>query len=139
MNEKRTGTALVIEGGGLRGAFVAGALHQMQQSGVHFDHVFATSAGAASAAYMIAGQMDRALWIWRERTHGAQLISARNFLRGRRLMDIEGLVEAFRSDLALDVAALARSATTLTIPRCPSSRSGTRPHTNDAVRRDVTK
>jgi predicted patatin/cPLA2 family phospholipase len=111
---KPTNTILVLEGGGLRGAFVAGALAELEGSpNLRFSHIFATSAAAASAAYLIAGQIDRALAIWRDRTHGAQLISPRHLLRGRGLMDIEGLVEVFQGELALDARELSRSATAL--------------------------
>lgn len=103
-------TVLVLEGGGLRGAFVAGALDELSRcEGLRVSHVFATSAAAASAAYMVAGQIERAITIWRERTHGGQLISARHLLRGRGLMDIEGLVQVFRGDLSLDAEQLERS------------------------------
>jgi predicted patatin/cPLA2 family phospholipase len=109
-------TVLVLEGGGLRGAFVAGALAELESSRrLRFSHIFATSAGAASAAYLIAGQIDHALAIWRDRTHGAQLISMRHLLGGRGLMDIGGLVEVFRGELALDTRSLQRSETTLRI------------------------
>lgn len=100
----------------MRGAFVAGALSELAACDrLRFSHIFATSAAAASAAYMVAGQIDRGLEIWRERTHGAQLISARHLLRGRGLMDIEGLIEVFRGELELDAARLERSATALRV------------------------
>jgi predicted patatin/cPLA2 family phospholipase len=111
-----TDTVLVLEGGGLRGAFVAGVLGELARcEALRFSHIFATSAAAASAAYMIAGQIDRGLEIWRERTHGHQLISPRHLLRGRRLMDIEGLVEVFRGELSLDAARVELSTTTLRV------------------------
>ena len=111
-----TNTVLVLEGGGLRGAFVAGVLGELAAcEGLRFSHVFATSAAAASAAYMVAGQIERGLQIWRDRTHGAQLISARHLLRGRGLMDIEGLVHVFRTELMLDAASVERSATALRV------------------------
>lgn len=109
-------TVLVLEGGGLRGAFVAGVLGELAVcDGLRFSHIFATSAAAASAAYMVAGQIDRGLQIWRDRTHGAQLISARHLLRGRSLMDIEGLVEVFRGELSLDAARVELSTTALRV------------------------
>jgi predicted patatin/cPLA2 family phospholipase len=109
-------TVLVLEGGGLRGAFVAGALGELATcEGLRFSHIFATSAAAASAAYMVAGQIDRGLQIWRDRTHGDQLISARHLLRGRGLMDIEGLIEVFRGELSLDAARVELSTTALRI------------------------
>lgn len=109
-----TNTVLVLEGGGLRGAFVAGVLAELDRCrSLRFSHVFATSAAAASAAYWVAGQIDHAVAIWRDKTHGAQLISPRHLLRGRGLMDIEGLVAMFRGELPLDAASVARSATAL--------------------------
>ena len=108
-------TILVLEGGGLRGAFVAGALGELAGCDLRFSHIFATSAAAASAAYMVAGQIERALEIWRERTHGGQLISPRHLLRGRGLMDIEGLVDVFRGDLSLDADGVERSPTALRV------------------------
>ncbi len=111
-----THTVLVLEGGGLRGAFVAGALAELEKrESLRFSHIFATSAAAASAAYLVAGQIDRAVRIWQERTHGAQLISALHLLRGRGLMDIEGLVEVFRGELSLDAESVERSATVLRV------------------------
>jgi len=107
---------LVLEGGGLRGAFVAGALAELQeQPSRAFTHIFATSAGAASAAYLVTGQIERALHIWTELTHGSQLISARHLLRGRGLMDIAGLVEVFQGEHGVDASRLAASATSLRI------------------------
>jgi predicted patatin/cPLA2 family phospholipase len=112
----RAQTVLVLEGGGLRGAFVAGALAELSTSpGVSFSHIFATSAGAASAAYLIAGQIDRAIKIWTDRTHGGQLISPRHLLAGRGLMDIAGLVKVFQGELGLDAARVQRSSTLLRI------------------------
>lgn len=119
MENRRLGvddsSVLVLEGGGLRGAFVAGALSELARCELRFSHIFATSAAAASAAYMVAGQIERALEIWRERTHGGQLISARHLLRGRGLMDIEGLVEVFRGELSLDAERVERSSTALCV------------------------
>jgi predicted patatin/cPLA2 family phospholipase len=82
---------------------------------MEFSHVFATSGGAASAAYLIAGQIDRAVAIWKERTHGGQLISPRHWFQGRRLMDIDGLVEVFRAEHPLDAQGVERSATALSV------------------------
>jgi len=111
-----TNTVLVLEGGGLRGAFVAGALGELATcEELRFSHIFATSAAAASAAYMVAGQIDRGLQIWRDRTHGDQLISPRHLLRGRGLMDIEGLIEVFRGELSLDAARVELSTTALCV------------------------
>lgn len=108
-------SVLVLEGGGLRGAFVAGALAELERQKLRFDHIFATSAAAASAAYLVAGQGESALRIWRERTHGGQLLSVKHLLLGRRLMDIRGLVDVFKNEITLDAERVARSSTALTV------------------------
>lgn len=113
MSTSAAETVLVLEGGGLRGAFVAGALAEFERAGIRFSHIFATSAGAASAAYLLAGQIEGALRIWNDRTHGEQLISPFHLLRGRGLMDIEGLVRVFEGEL--DARGLASSQTKLSV------------------------
>lgn len=111
----RPTSTLVIEGGGLRGAFCAGVVGELSRAGVAFDDVVAVSAGAPTAAYLAAGQVDDGLAIWREHTHGAQLIAARNLLRGRPVMDIDRLVGVFRHTVPLRAAALDHAPTRLWI------------------------
>src|SRR5690606_8637254 len=82
--------ALVVEGGGLRGAFCAGvleALHHLAPTAP--SHVYATSAGAPSAAYLATGQIELAIRLWETRTHASHLVSPRHWLKGRPLMDID--------------------------------------------------
>lgn len=58
----RTGVDLVLEGGGLRGVFTAGALDVLQEAGVYgFDTVWGTSAGAINAASYLSRQIGRAI------------------------------------------------------------------------------
>ena len=49
-------TALVIEGGGLRGAFAAGVAAELVAGGLAFDDVVGVSSGAPPAAYIATGQ-----------------------------------------------------------------------------------
>jgi len=103
-------SALVIEGGGLRGAFSAGVAAELAAAGVPaFDDIVAVSSGAPTAAYLATGQPEDAVAIWRGYTHGTQLIALRNFVRGRPLMDIDRLVDVFRRVVPLDAPQLARS------------------------------
>jgi predicted patatin/cPLA2 family phospholipase len=97
-------SALVIEGGGLRGAFCAGALETLHRSGYPKPQaVFATSAGAPSAAYLRTGQIHRAVQLWENRTHAHHLVSPWHLVKRRPLMDIDKLVNCFRSHPALDI------------------------------------
>ncbi|MCF0110870.1 MAG: patatin family protein, partial [Erysipelotrichaceae bacterium] len=52
-------TALVLEGGSLRGIFTAGILDRMLQKQIRFDYVIGTSAGALNAMNYISGQIGR--------------------------------------------------------------------------------
>ncbi len=104
--------ALVVEGGGLRGAFCAGALAAWDRLAPRRpDAIFATSAGAPSAAYLATGQIDLAIRLWETRTHAHHLVSPMHLFAGRPLMDIEKLVDCFRGRLALAVERFGQSPT----------------------------
>ena len=108
--------SLVIEGGGLRGSFAAGALAELERLlPVRPTGVFATSSGAPNAAYFTTGQIEEGVRIWRERTHSAQLVDYRNLLRSAHIMKIEELVKVFRDEIRLDAAQLERTDTQLHI------------------------
>jgi predicted patatin/cPLA2 family phospholipase len=63
----RRTTALIVEGGAMRGAWAAGVLAFLYERGRRqYDFVYAASSGACSAAYFVAGMYEPALTIWRE-------------------------------------------------------------------------
>lgn len=103
--------ALVIEGGGLRGAFTAGAGEQLAVNGVVFDEIVACSAGAPTAAYMVTGQPVIGAAIWCDYIHGDQLVAFGNVVRGLPFMDVDRLVRVFRDVVPLNVAAIDASPT----------------------------
>ena len=104
--------AVVVEGGGLRAAFCAGALETLwRRLPRPPDYVFATSAGAPSAAFFALGHIDRAVRLWEKWTHASHLVSPRHLLRGRPLMDVDKLVSRFRGAEPLDVERLESVAT----------------------------
>ena len=53
-------TALVLEGGGMRGIFTAGVLDLFIDKGITFDNVTGVSAGAGHAVSYLSGQRKRA-------------------------------------------------------------------------------
>ncbi len=96
--------AVVVEGGGLRGAFCAGALQSLATVLPRPpDYVFATSSGAPSAAFFALGNIDRAIRLWEHWTHASHLISPRHLLHGRPIMDVDKLVSRFRGSEPLEV------------------------------------
>lgn len=118
-------TSLVIEGGGLRGAFCAGALEALDRLGYpRPTQVFATSAGAPSAAYLGTGQIQRAVQLWENRTHADHLVSPWHWFKRRPLMDIDKLVDCFRAHPALDVVRFddPQQHTFITVTHCETAR-----------------
>lgn len=98
---------IVIEGGGLRGAFGVGVLAELDRLlSVRPAHVFATSSGAPNAAYFATGQIDDGVRIWEQRTHGSQLVDFANVVGKRPVMKIDELVAVFRGEIQLDAARL---------------------------------
>jgi predicted patatin/cPLA2 family phospholipase len=93
-------TALVVEGGGMRGAYAAGALVGLHEMGVTFDQVWAASSGACSAAYYVSGGLE-GIQIWRDLVSGGQLIRLRNLLLRRPLLDLDYLIHTFRERIPL--------------------------------------
>lgn len=106
--ERDESLGVVIEGGGLRGAFAVGALHELDRVlPVLPAHVFATSSGAPNAAYYATGQIADGVRIWEQHTHGSQLVDLRKLLRPSSVMKIDELVAVFRSTIPLDADRLA--------------------------------
>src|SRR5687767_15901602 len=87
-------TALIVEGGAMRGAWAAGVLACLHDRGQRqFDLVYAASSGACSAAYFVAGMLDTSLEIWREHVCGRKLVCKTNFLRFKPIIDLAYLID----------------------------------------------
>jgi NTE family protein len=61
-------TALILTGGGAKGAYEAGAVAAFVEGGLPIRLVAGSSAGALSAAMIVAGRADRLEAIWRSLT-----------------------------------------------------------------------
>lgn len=73
-------TALVLEGGGLRGVYTEGVLDALMQVGWRADYVVGVSAGANNGIYYVAGQP------------GAALGSVLDYVGDRRYLSLENYV-----------------------------------------------
>lgn len=111
----RRNSALIVEGGAMRGAWAAGVLAFLQKHNPRqYDRVYAASSGACSAAYFVAGMFQPGLTIWRE--HACKVVSKINLLRHKPVIDIAYLVDhVFRRHVPLSVEALQNSSTSLYI------------------------
>ncbi|RKE02094.1 patatin-like phospholipase family protein [Marinifilum flexuosum] len=83
-------TALVVEGGAMRGIFAAGVLDAfMEQSFLPFDMVIGVSAGSINAAAYLANQHGRNYKVFTDYSLRPEYISWKKFLRGGHLMDLD--------------------------------------------------
>ncbi|MBP7763986.1 MAG: patatin family protein [Deltaproteobacteria bacterium] len=90
MGNNRSGSALVVEGGGMRGIFAAGVLHAFGRAGFDpFDLYVGVSAGACHLASHLAGQNDRNFDITLRYSLDPRFISPGRFLRGGHLLDLD--------------------------------------------------
>ncbi len=109
--EVRGKTALIVEGGAMRGAWAAGVLGFLHERGQrNYDLVYAASSGACSAAYFVAGMWEPGLTIWRE--HACQVVRKINFLRRKPILDLAYLVDyIFKQRFPLSVEAIQKAPT----------------------------
>ncbi len=99
--KKNKGRALIVEGGGMRGAFTGGALAAMtvHHPSRNFDLVVGVSSGSCAAAYYVTESsqsmvlMLANLNMWRYELTGSRLISFFNPLRGKTFLNQEYLVD----------------------------------------------
>jgi predicted patatin/cPLA2 family phospholipase len=107
-------TALIVEGGAMRGAWAAGVLSFLYEKGErNFDLVYAASSGACSAAYFVAGMVERGVNIWHEHLSGRKLVRRSNFiLRRKPVIDLAYLIDyVFKQSVPLNIEAIAKAPT----------------------------
>jgi len=109
-------TALVVEGGAMRGIFSAGVLDVFLERGWNpFDLAIGASAGACNLASHLAGQHGRNRRCYTTQMVRAEFISARRFLRGGHWLDVSYLWDAFAREDPLDAHAASASPTKLVV------------------------
>jgi predicted patatin/cPLA2 family phospholipase len=108
-SDARRTTALIVEGGAMRGAWAAGVLAFLYEQGRRqYDFVYAASSGACSAAYFVAGMYEPGLNIWRELA--CKVVRKSNLLRRKPIIDLAYLVDqVFRRHVPLSVEALQKA------------------------------
>jgi predicted patatin/cPLA2 family phospholipase len=87
--------ALVIEGGGMRGAVSGGmtvALHELGLADA-FDAAYGSSSGSLSAMWFVSGRLDDGIPTWTDPGFVDALIRPKRALRGRPVVDMRTLVE----------------------------------------------
>src|SRR5690349_22905594 len=84
---------LVVEGGAMRGVVSCAALMGLEELGMTgvFDEVYGASAGAANAAYFLAGQAAYATTIYYQKINNTRFIRR---LWHRKVVDIDDLFDS---------------------------------------------
>lgn len=75
------GTALVLEGGGMRGYYSAGVFEGFMEKGIMFPYIAGVSAGAANALSYISGQPMRSRQIVEHFASTPEYVSVRNLFK----------------------------------------------------------
>jgi len=109
---------LILEGGGMRAGFVAGALMALMDRGlIEFNLAVAVSASVPTLAYFSSGQRKEMEMVWRNELDTPNLVCYRNILRAffalsnkKPILDIHYLVyEVFKKKYPLDLKNLTHS------------------------------
>jgi len=104
MSRGKNITALVVEGGGMRGIFSAGVLDSFGNAEFDpFDFYVGVSAGACNLASHLAGQYGRNFHIYSTYSITPEFISLKKYLRGGHFMDLDWLWESTIRDYRLDL------------------------------------
>lgn len=98
--------ALVLSGGGARGAYEVGVAKALLERGIHFDYVFGTSVGAINATGIAQGSIDQLEKLWTS-TRAKELFrfpsgsQLRRMIFGQRLgfLDASALEEILKREI----------------------------------------
>lgn len=74
-------TALVLEGGGVRGIYTAGVLDVFMEEGMTFDGLIGVSAGAVHGCSFLSGQKGRSIRYYRKYVSDPRFMSVRSWIR----------------------------------------------------------
>lgn len=89
------GTALVLEGGGMRGVFTSGVLDNLMDRGIRFPYVIGVSAGACNGLSYMSGQRGRAKFSNIDMLEKYRYIGLKYLLKQHNIMDFQLLFHDF--------------------------------------------
>jgi predicted patatin/cPLA2 family phospholipase len=94
--------ALVVEGGGMRGAVSGGMALALDELGLRdaFDAAYGSSAGSLNAMWLVSGRVREGIPTWVDPKLVNELIKPARLLRGGPVVDITTLVEERYEQLA---------------------------------------
>ena len=107
LKEQPSESALVVEGGALRGVFSTGLLDAFLEARFNpFDLFIGVSSGASNLAAYLAGMIGRNRNIYMDYSLRPDFISFPKFLRGGHLLDLDWLWDITIREVRLDLATI---------------------------------
>ena len=88
-------TALILEGGGMRGVFTCGVLDNFMDRGIRFPYSIGVSAGACNGLAYMSGQRGRAKFSNIDLLEKYNYIQLKYLLTKRNIMDFDLLFDTF--------------------------------------------
>ena len=82
-------TALILQGGGMRGAYTSGVLDQLMIKEIEFDALYGVSAGAKNGQYFISKQIGEAYRVDVYSSRDEKAISLHNLIKQGGIIDAE--------------------------------------------------
>ncbi|GFN34546.1 patatin-like phospholipase family protein [Tepidimicrobium xylanilyticum] len=82
---------LVLEGGGMRGAYTSGVLRAFMDEGIKFPYIIGVSAGANNAANFIAEQKDRNKIVFVDYVSHKEYSGLKYFIKGKGYFNMDFL------------------------------------------------
>ncbi|MCM1510072.1 MAG: patatin family protein [Clostridium sp.] len=94
-------TALVLEGGGMRGVFTAGVLDAFMEAGIRFPYSIGVSAGACNGCSFLTKQKGRAYFsnVTIPKKYGHRYLGIRQFLKTGCIFNVDLLYRALPYEL----------------------------------------
>lgn len=92
-------TALILEGGGMRGAYTAGVLAFFHDAAFQFPYVIGTSAGACVATSYLSNQRDRNYEVFVNYASHPEYISYKRFITKRQLFGMDFIFDTIPNKL----------------------------------------
>jgi predicted patatin/cPLA2 family phospholipase len=103
-------TALILEGGGLRGNYTAGVLRHFMECGIRLPYVIGVSIGACNGSNYVSGQIERSRIVNTRFVRDRRFLSYRRLLRGGELFGMAFIFDTIPNVLVpFDYEAFAQS------------------------------
>ncbi len=84
--------ALVLQGGGTRGAYSAGVIDVLMEEGIDFPYVIGTSAGALNGVDFLSKDIGRSKFVSTELVCETQMLSFKNFRKTGNVFNLDYLL-----------------------------------------------